>query len=137
MTFLRSYAGFAGADVSLDVKGCENLAPVPPSPGGEAAPSEPALQGWWDQRVSTPFTVTWALGADGGAAMESGRIALPQACAHRLQGSVAGRPNEPPPYKLTVTLRSSPAAPANASRFKILRVASCGIAAHRDQACCR
>ena len=140
MTFLRSYEGFfAGADVSLDSPGCERL-PLQPS---AAAPPGPALQGWWPQRVSTPFTVTWATAADGGGEGASEqlqeRAALPAAC-HLQRGRT---------YALNITLRRPPVTAAGgegatvaavtgpADRFKLLRVAACGMFVRQDQPCCR
>lgn len=109
---MRSYEKFAGADVGIDgVPGCELLPLSPASP-------EPSLQGWWtgSEHVSVPVTVAWTLAADIRANHSDERLALPPGCALELDKT----------YNLVITLRSSDAAPG-ADKFKLLRIASCGI----------
>ena len=130
MTFLRSYEGFIGADVSISAPGCERLyrrLSATEEDGG--LPGEPALQGWWNKRVSIPFTVTWATAADhaGIDVNEQNRFALPPGC-YVARETV---------YALNITLRHSALAPIDAARFKLLRVSSCGMFIRQDQPCCR
>lgn len=135
VTFLRSYEGFTGADVSINATGCDRLF-MPSSPEGGVANSghvaatrDPPLQGWWDQRVSTPFTMTWGAAVDtgvGGVGKYVDRLELPSHCAWMLRRDV--------PYLLNVTLRRRPG--TTAARFKLLRISACGMVAYRDADCC-
>lgn len=136
MTFLRSYEGYVGADAALNMTACHSL-PLDAAAvvgAGAGGASEPPLQGWWGggQRVSTPFTLTWAVSADQGASDRIvDRVAFPQGCTWHLQHVDNGGL-----YALNITLRRSAAAPQGASRFKILRVSSCGMTNYPELNCC-
>lgn len=108
VTFLRSYEGFADAELRINASGCGAADLAPGMRSGA-----PHLNGSWARRQSTPFTLT--LGSldvpaqDGAGGFE--QVALSPACRLSMHT----------PYTLTVTLRGG----RGPGKFKLLGVSSC------------